>query len=45
MRGPNPTHPVNLTAVEVQSLHQLIRVQSMPDAVAARARISLRATV
>ena len=43
MRGPKPTHPVNLTAEEVKSFQQLIRAQSTPQAVAVRARIILRA--
>ena len=43
MRGPKPTHPVNLTAEEVKSFQQLIRAHSTPQAVAVRARIILRA--
>jgi len=46
MRGPKPTHPVTLTAEEVKSFHQfirLLRAQSTPQAVAVRARIILRA--
>ena len=43
MRGPKPTHPVNLTAEEVKSFQQLIRAHSTPQAVAVRARIMLRA--
>jgi hypothetical protein len=43
MRGPKPTHPVNLTAEEVKSFQQLIRVHSTLQAVAVRARIILRA--
>ena len=43
MRGPKPTHPINLTAEEVQSFQQLIRAHSTPQAVAVRARIILRA--
>src|SRR5437764_10954111 len=43
MRGPKPTHPINLTAEEVQSFQQLIRAHRTPQAVAVRARIILRA--
>ena len=43
MRGPKPTHPINLTAEEVKSFQQLIRAHSTPQAVAVRARIILRA--
>ena len=45
MRNPNPTHPVTLTAEEVQLLHQLSRVQSMPQAVTACVRLSLGANI
>ena len=45
MRGPTPPHPVHLTAEEVQSWHQLIRVHCTPHAVAVRARMSLSAKV
>jgi hypothetical protein len=43
MRGPKPTHPVNLTAEEVKSFQQLILAHSTPQAVTVRARIILRA--
>jgi transposase len=43
MRGPQPTHPIELTAEEAKSLQQLIRAHSTPQTVAVRARIILRA--
>lgn len=43
MRGPKPTHPINLSAEEVQSFQQLIRAHTTAQAVAVRARIILRA--
>lgn len=43
MRGPKPTHPINLTAEEVKLLQQLIRAHTTPQAVAVRARIIVRA--
>ena len=42
MRGPKPTHPIELTAEEVKSLQQLIRAHNTPQALAVRARIILR---
>jgi hypothetical protein len=44
MRGPKPTHPVNLIAEEVKSFQQLIRAHSTPQAVAVRARSILSRT-
>jgi putative transposase len=43
MRGPQPTHPIELTTEEVKSLQQLIRAHSTPQTVAVRARIILKA--
>ena len=43
MRGPKPTHPIELTAEEVKSFQQLIRAHTTPQVVAVRARIILRA--
>lgn len=43
MRGPKPTHPIELTAEEVTSLQHLIRAHTTPQTVAVRARIILRA--
>ncbi len=43
MRGPKPTHTIELTADEAKHLHHLIRAQSTPQAQAVRARIILKA--
>lgn len=43
MRGPQPTHPIVLTAEEVKHLQRLIRAHSTPQMLAVRARIILRA--
>jgi hypothetical protein len=43
MRGPKPTHPIELTAEEAKQLQQLIRAHTTPQALAVRARIILRA--
>jgi hypothetical protein len=42
MRGPKPTHPIELTVEEVKSLQQFMRAHSTPQAMAVRARIMLR---
>jgi|SRR6266571_2819454 putative transposase len=43
MRGPKPTHPIALTAEEVNHLQHLIRAHTTPQTLAVRARIILRA--
>ena len=43
MRGPKPTHPIELTAEEAKQLQQLIRAHNTPQVLAVRARIILRA--
>jgi transposase len=43
MRGPRPAYPIELTAEEVEQLHQLVRAHKSPQAQAVRARIILQA--
>ncbi len=43
MRGPKPSHPIELTADETQQLEQLVRAHTTPQALAMRARIILTA--
>jgi hypothetical protein len=43
MRGPRPAYPIELTAQEVEQLHQLVRAHTSPQAQAVRARIILQA--
>ncbi len=42
MRGPRPAYPRELTAEEVEQLHQLVRAHTSPQAQAVRARIILQ---
>jgi transposase len=43
MRGPKPTHPIELTAQEAKHLEHLVRAHTTPQTLAVRARIILRA--
>jgi transposase-like protein len=43
MRGPRPAYPIELTAQEVEQLHQLVRAHNTPQAQGVRARIILQA--
>jgi Homeodomain-like domain len=43
MRGPKPSHPIELTANETQQLEHLVRAQKTPQSLALRARIILTA--
>ncbi len=43
MRGPKPSHPIELTADEAQQLEHLVRAHTTPQALALRARIMLTA--
>jgi transposase-like protein len=43
MRGPRPAYPIELTAEEVEQLHQLVRAHTSPQAQVVRAQIILQA--
>lgn len=43
MRGPRPAYPIELTAKEVEQLHQLVRAHTSPQAQAVRAQLILQA--
>jgi hypothetical protein len=43
MRGPKPTHPIELTTDDVKQLEQLVRAHKTSQTQAVRARIILRA--
>jgi transposase len=43
MRGPRPAYPIELTAEEVEQLHQLVRAHKSPQVRVVRARIILQA--
>lgn len=44
MRDPRPAYPIELTAEEVEQLHQLIRAHTSPQAQVVRARIIVQAS-